>query len=114
MVLDNNAHVRGAGCSAVVTLVQDAGPKIVPYLGLVVRNFVFAFDKHRHWNTVILYDAISALADAAGTSIRNPTYVNILIPPLLKLFSRLKNGDKDLVPLLKVGHFCLWSRARAH
>ena len=100
MVLDNNKRVQEAGCSAVTTLGKDAGATIVPYLRLVLRNLSFAFDKYQGRNIVILYDTIGALANAVGASLQDPTYVDILMPPLLKHWSKL--DDDELVPLLKV------------
>ncbi|KAI0741049.1 ARM repeat-containing protein [Earliella scabrosa] len=101
MVLDNNKRVQEAGCSAFATLEEDAGPELVPYLEPVLRNLVFAFDKYQHKNMLILYDAVGTLADAVGTALQNPTYVEILMPPLLKRWSKLKDDDDDLVPLLE-------------
>ncbi|RPD57675.1 ARM repeat-containing protein [Lentinus tigrinus ALCF2SS1-7] len=101
MVLDNNKRVQEAGCSAFATLEEDAGPELAPYLEPVLRNLVFAFDKYQHKNMLILYDAVGTLADAVGTALQNPTYVEILMPPLLKRWSKLKDDDEDLVPLLE-------------
>ncbi|KAJ8473858.1 hypothetical protein ONZ51_g7600 [Trametes cubensis] len=101
MVLDNNKRVQEAGCSAFATLEEDAGPELAPYLEPVLRNLVFAFDKYQHKNMLILYDAVGTLADAVGTALQNPTYVEILMPPLLKRWSKLKDDDDDLIPLLE-------------
>ena len=102
MVLDNNKRVQEAGCSAFATLEEDAGPELVPYLEPVLKNLVFAFEKYQHKNMLILYDAVGTLADAVGPALQNPTYVDILMPPLLKRWDKLKNSDEDLVPLLEV------------
>ncbi|KAI0669611.1 ARM repeat-containing protein [Trametes maxima] len=101
MVLDNNKRVQEAGCSAFATLEEDAGPELAPYLEPVLKNLVFAFDKYQHKNMLILYDAVGTLADAVGTALQNPTYVEILMPPLLKRWSKLKDDDDDLIPLLE-------------
>lgn len=102
MVLDNNKRVQEAGCSAFATLEEDAGPELIPYLEPVLKNLVFAFDKYQHKNMLILYDAVGTLADAVGPALQNPAYVEILMPPLLKRWEKLKNSDEDLVPLLEV------------
>ena len=102
MVLDNNKRVQEAGCSAFATLEEDAGPELIPYLEPVLRNLVLAFDKYQHKNMLILYDAVGTLADAVGSALQSPTYVEILMPPLLKRWEKLKNSDEDLVPLLEV------------
>ncbi|CDO74714.1 hypothetical protein BN946_scf184847.g22 [Trametes cinnabarina] len=101
MVLDNNKRVQEAGCSAFATLEEDAGPELAPYLEPVLRNLVFAFEKYQHKNMLILYDAVGTLADAVGPALQNPAYVEILMPPLLKRWSKLKDDDEDLIPLLE-------------
>jgi transportin-1 len=102
MVLDNNKKVQEAGCSAFATLEEDAGPELAPYLEPVLRNLVFAFDKYQHKNMLILYDAVGTLADAVGRALSNPIFVDILMPPLTKRWSKLKDDDEDLIPLLEV------------
>ncbi|KAI0067569.1 ARM repeat-containing protein [Artomyces pyxidatus] len=101
MVLDNNKRVQEAGCSAFATLEEDAGPELAPYLEPVLRNLVFAFDKYQHKNMLILYDAVGTLADAVGSALQNPLYVEILMPPLNNKWSKLKDDDEDLIPLLE-------------
>ncbi|EEB92648.1 hypothetical protein MPER_08811 [Moniliophthora perniciosa FA553] len=101
MVLDNNKRVQEAGCSAFATLEEDAGPELVPYLEPVLRNLVFAFDKYQQKNMLILYDAVGTLADAVGRALSNPAYVEILMPPLTNRWSKLKDDDVDLIPLLE-------------
>lgn len=102
MVLDNNKRVQEAGCSAFATLEEDAASELVPYLEPVLKNLVFAFDKYQHKNMLILYDAVGTLADAVGSALQTPSYVEILMPPLLKRWEKLKSSDEDLVPLLEV------------
>lgn len=102
MVLDNNKRVQEAGCSAFATLEEDAGIELVPFLEPVLKNLVFAFEKYQHKNMLILYDAVGTLADAVGSALRDPGYVDILMPPLMKRWEKLKNEDEDLVPLLEV------------
>ncbi|KAI0649978.1 armadillo-type protein [Trametes meyenii] len=102
MVLVNNKRVQEAGCSAFTTLEEDAGPELAPYLEPVLRNLVFAFEKYQHKNMLILYDAVGTLADAVGSALQNPTFVEILMPPLLKRWSKLKDdSNDDLIPLLE-------------
>lgn len=101
MVLDNNKRVQEAGCSAFATFEEDAGHELVPFLEPVLRNLVFAFDKYQHKNMLILYDAVGTLADAVGPALQNPAFVDILMPPLTKRWSKLKDDDEDLIPLLE-------------
>jgi transportin-1 len=102
MVLDNNKRVQEAGCSAFATLEEDAGAELAQYLEPVLHNLVLAFDKYQHKNMLILYDAVGTLADSVGPALSNPHYVEILMPPLTRRWSKLKDDDEDLVPLLEV------------
>lgn len=102
MVLDNNKRVQEAGCSAFATFEEDAGQELIPYLEPVLRNLVYAFDKYQHKNMLILYDAMGTLADAVGSALQVPQFIEIFMPPLLKKWEKLKNSDEDLVPLLEV------------
>jgi transportin-1 len=102
MVLDNNKRVQEAGCSAFATFEEDAGPELIPYLEPVLRNLVFAFEKYQHKNMLILYDAVGTLADAVGPALQAPSYVEILMPSLTKRWSKIKDDDDDLIPLLEV------------
>lgn len=108
MVLDNNKRVQEAGCSAFATLEEDAGRELEPYLEPILRNLVFAFEKYQQKNLLILYDAVGTLADAVGNALENKTYIDILMPPLIERWGRLKDDDEDLIPLLEVRfHFTL-------
>ncbi|KAI6094627.1 armadillo-type protein [Pisolithus croceorrhizus] len=101
MVLDDNKRVQEAGCSAFATLEEDAGAELVPYLEPVLRNLVFAFQKYQHKNMLILYDAVGTLADSVGRALSNPTFVEILMPPLTGRWNKLQDDDDDLIPLLE-------------
>jgi transportin-1 len=101
MVLDNNKRVQEAGCSAFATLEEDAGEELVPYLEPVLRNLVMAFDKYQHKNMLILYDAAGTLADAVGRALATPQYVEIIMPPLTKRWSKFADDDEDIIPLLE-------------
>ncbi|KAF7293413.1 Importin beta-2 subunit [Mycena indigotica] len=101
MVLDNNKRVQEVGCSAFATLEEEAGMELAPYLEPVLQNLVIAFNKYQYKNMLILYNAVGTLADAVGRALQNPCYVDILMPPLTKRWSRLKDDDENLIPLLE-------------
>ncbi|KPV78588.1 uncharacterized protein RHOBADRAFT_10799 [Rhodotorula graminis WP1] len=101
MCLDNNKRVQEAGCSAFATLEEEAGPELEPFLGSILGNLVFAFNKYQQKNLLILYDAIGTLADAVGPALNHPPYIEILMPPLIQKWSTLNDSDPDLIPLLE-------------
>ncbi|BGO92978.1 hypothetical protein NBRC10512_004199 [Rhodotorula toruloides] len=101
MCLDNNKRVQEAGCSAFATLEEEAGPELEPFLGSILSNLVYAFNKYQQKNLLILYDAIGTLADAVGSSLNNQAYIDILMPPLIAKWGALGDQDPDLIPLLE-------------
>lgn len=105
MVVDGNKRVQEAGCSAFATLEEEAGAEIVPFLEPVLRNLTNAFEKYQQKNLLILYDALGTLADAVGSSLGQPLYLEILMPPLIKMWMKLADDDVGLVPLLEVRSF---------
>lgn len=101
MVLDNNKRVQEAGCSAFATLEEEAGPVLVPYLPPVLRTLVAAFDKYHRRNMLILYDAVGTLADSVGSALNEPSYIEVLMVPLIRRWQSLDDMDPDLIPLLE-------------
>lgn len=101
-VLDSNKRVQEAGCSAFATLEEEAGTELIPYLEPILRNLTHAFTKYQQKNLLILYDAIGTLADAVGSALGQPLYLQILMPPLIERWMKLGDQDQDLVPLLEV------------
>lgn len=103
---DRNKRVQEAGCSAFATLEEIAGAELVPYLSAILPVLVSAFDRYQQKNLLILYDAIGTLADAVGTSLNTPEFVNILMPPLIAKWQTVDDLDADIIPLLEVrAHF---------
>lgn len=108
-VLDHDKKVQEAACSAFATLEEDAEMVLVPYLGPILQNLIFAFNKYQAKNLLILYDAIGTLADSVGTALNDPAHVNILMPPLIEKWNQVGDDDKSLLPLLE----CLTSISQA-
>jgi len=108
-ILDRNKKVQEAACSAFATLEEEAQSELVPYLGPILQNLMFAFQKYQAKNLLILYDAIGTLADAVSHELGRPEYVAVLMPPLIKKWNELPDNDKNLFPLLE----CLTSVAQA-
>lgn len=106
MVLDGNKRVQEAGCSAFATLEEEAGIELQPYLEPILHNLTFAFNKYQQKNLLILYDALGTLADSVGSALGQPAYLDILMPPLIDRWMKLRDDDPDLIPLLEVSLSC--------
>ncbi|XP_047310116.1 transportin-1-like [Impatiens glandulifera] len=108
-MLDDNKRVQEAACSAFATLEEEAADELAPWLETILQHLMFAFGKYQRRNLRIVYDAIGTLADAVGVELNQPSYLNIMMPPLLAKWQHLSNSDKDLCPLLE----CFTSIAQA-
>ncbi|BGP12891.1 hypothetical protein JCM10213_005156 [Rhodosporidiobolus nylandii] len=101
MCLDNNKRVQEAGCSAFATLEEEAGTELEPFLGSILGNLVYAFQKYQQKNLLILYDAIGTLADAVQNALNNQAHIDVLMPPLIQKWQALSDTDPDIIPLLE-------------
>lgn len=108
-ILDNNKKVQEAACSAFATLAEGAGMQLVPFLDQILSSLVQAFDKYQHKNLLNLYDAVGTLAEAVKINLNQQKYIDLLMPPIIKKWNSLQDGDRDLFPLLE----CLSSIAVA-
>ncbi|MFH4974294.1 hypothetical protein AB6A40_001003 [Gnathostoma spinigerum] len=108
-ILDGNKRVQEAACSAFATLEEEANMELVPYLPEILTTLVEAFGRYQAKNLLILYDAIGTLADSVGSHLNQPTYVELLMRPLMTKWASLGDDDKELFPLLE----CLSSVANA-
>ncbi len=108
-VLDHNKKVHEAACSAFATLEEDAETKLVPYLGPILQNLMFAYGKYQAKNLLILYDAIGTLADSVGSDLNRPEHVAVLMPPLIAKWNVIADDDTSLFPMLE----CFTSIAQA-
>ncbi|KAK4746628.1 hypothetical protein SAY87_025665 [Trapa incisa] len=100
-VVDDNKRVQEAACSAFATLEEEAGDVLAPKLEVILQHLMIAYGKYQRRNLRIVYDAIGTLADAVGRKLNQPTYLNILMPPLFTKWQQLSDADKDLFPLLE-------------
>ncbi|GAB4850713.1 hypothetical protein Ancab_030013 [Ancistrocladus abbreviatus] len=108
-ILDTNKRVQEAACSAFATLEEDAAEELAPRLEIILQHLMCAFEKYQRRNLRIVYDAIGTLADAVGAELNQPSYLEVLMPPLIAKWQQFSNSDKDIFPLLE----CLTSIAQA-
>ncbi|XP_024377334.1 transportin-1 isoform X1 [Physcomitrium patens] len=108
-ILDPNKRVQEAACSAFATLGEEVAEDLAPRLEPILQHLMYAFGTYQRRNLRILYDAIGTLADAVGSELNNPKYLEILMPPLISKWQQVQDYDKDLFPLLE----CFTSIAQA-
>lgn len=108
-ILDSNKRVQEAACSAFATLEEEAAEDLAPRLEPILQHLMYAFGIYQRRNLRILYDAIGTLADAVGSELNDPKYLEILMHPLISKWQQLPDTDRDLFPLLE----CFTSIAQA-
>lgn len=99
--IDNNKRVQEAGCQALSVLSELAGPQIVPYTETLLHHFQQCFEKYQLGNLMALFECISTVVTAIGYTIRNPTYLRILVEPLLARWQSFDGHDRHVLPLLE-------------
>jgi transportin-1 len=108
-ILDKNKKVQEAACSAFATLEDAARERLLPFLKGILDSLMFAFNRYQAKNMLILYDAISTLAESVGDALNQQDYLAILMPPLFNKWNHITDDDRNLLPLLE----CLTSIAQA-
>eukprot|EP00743_Colponemidia_sp_Colp-15_P000375 GILK01000432.1.p1 GENE.GILK01000432.1~~GILK01000432.1.p1 ORF type:complete len:897 (+),score=156.57 GILK01000432.1:84-2774(+) len=100
-MLDDSKRVQQAACSAVSTLEEAAGNRITPYLNQILTTFHHAFQRYQAKSLIILYDAVGTMAEAVGQTLRDPAYVNLLLPSVLERWQQIADTDRNLCPLME-------------
>jgi len=100
-VVDRNKRVQEAACSAFATLEEEARIQLVPYLDGIVQTLVRAFQYYQAKNLLILYDAVGTLADAVGSELNVPKYVQALMVPLMDKFDKTADNDRSIIALFE-------------
>ena len=101
MALDNNKRVQEAGCSALAALEEVACDQLIPYLVPILQTVAIAFSKYQHKNLLILYDALSTLADVVGSALNHPDLVALFMPRLMEKWASVADDDVNLFPLFE-------------
>ncbi|OMJ20196.1 Transportin-1 [Smittium culicis] len=91
-MLDHNKKVQEAACSAFATLEEDAGSLLSPYIENILETIIYAFSKYQHKNLIILYDSIGTLAEAVGSDLANPKYIEALMPHLMSRLATISTN----------------------
>mmetsp|Transcript_4436 Transcript_4436/g.10966 ORF Transcript_4436/g.10966 Transcript_4436/m.10966 type:complete len:887 (-) Transcript_4436:203-2863(-) len=100
-VLDSNKKVQVAACSALATFEDEPAMNLRPFLEPIVSTFRHALGRYQAGNLASLYDAISSMAEAVKQSLREPQFMEVLLPPLIERFTGCKPEDHNLCPLLE-------------
>eukprot|EP01126_Amoeba_proteus_P021590 TRINITY_DN2196_c0_g1_i1.p1 TRINITY_DN2196_c0_g1~~TRINITY_DN2196_c0_g1_i1.p1 ORF type:complete len:792 (+),score=128.14 TRINITY_DN2196_c0_g1_i1:60-2435(+) len=97
---DKNKEVQKAACCGLAQISETAAREIIPYAETILKEFARAFPTFQRRNLFVLYDAIGAIAQSMGSSLNNPKYLSVLLPPLLSKWNQVSDDNSDLFPLL--------------
>ncbi|KAI8320666.1 ARM repeat-containing protein [Martensiomyces pterosporus] len=100
-MMDKNKRVQEAACSAFATVEEDAAQFMVPYIQPVLEALMRAFTQYQRKNLIILYDAVGTLAEAVGSELNQPQYIQMLMPQLLERWENVQTEDQHMFPLFE-------------
>lgn len=68
-----------------------------PHLGQILEVLVTAFSRYQAKNLLILFDAVSTLAEAVGNALAHPQIVEVLVPAVLAKWERFRDDERGLI-----------------
>jgi transportin-1 len=99
---DRNKRVQKSATSAIAQVIDTANKSdIMPYMESILKSFNIAFMTFQKDNMIVLYDAISTVAENLNENINEGNYKDLLLSPLLQKWQTLHDNDPDLFPLLE-------------
>lgn len=101
--LDKKKVVQESACSSLSDFIDAAEPELLTsFVEPLLHHFQAYFANYRRKNLLVLYDTIQTFVEKVGEDLKyNPTYVDLLLPPLIQKWQTLEDDDKDLWPLLE-------------
>ncbi|KAI9741752.1 MAG: hypothetical protein M1834_000138 [Cirrosporium novae-zelandiae] len=100
-MLDSNKRVQEAAASAFANLEEKADANLIPYIDLILQQFVRCFQTYKDRNMFILYDCVQTLAEHTGPHLQKPEFINLLMPALIERWNKLTDDSRELFPLLE-------------
>ena len=100
-MLDKNKRVQESAASAFANLEERAGKELTPYCSPIIQQFVQCFERFKDKNMFILYDCVQTLAEQVGPPLRSQELVELLMPAIIKRWSKVSDESQELFPLLE-------------
>ncbi len=100
-MLDKNKRVQESAASAFAGLEERAAKELTPYCLPIIQQFVQCFEQFKDKNMFILYDCVQTLAEQVGPPLRSQDLVDILMPAIIKRWSKVSDESQELFPLLE-------------
>lgn len=101
--LDKKKVVQESACSSLSDFIECSDPQLISqFVEPLLHHFQAYFANYRRKNMIVLYDTVQTFTEKVGEQLRyNPTYIDLLLPPLIQRWQELDDSDKDLWPLLE-------------
>ena len=100
-MLDKSKRVQESAASAFANLEERATKELTPYCAPIIRQFVLCFESYKDKNMFILYDCVQTLAEQVGPPLRRQDLVDLLMPAIIRRWSKISDESQELFPLLE-------------
>ena len=100
-MLDTSKRVQESAASAFANLEERAGKELTPYSAPIIQQFVQCFERYKDKNMFILYDCVQTLAEQVGPPLRRQDLIDLLMPAIIKRWSKISDQSQELFPLLE-------------
>lgn len=100
-MVDAKPKVQSAACSALCTVIEQAGDRIGPFCLPILQNVNLAFQHYGIKNSLLLCDTVGTLADAVGYDLARPQFSALYLPHLMKCFDAYEDTNMYLFPIME-------------
>lgn len=100
-MLDKSKRVQESAASAFANLEERASKELTPYCAPIIQQFVQCFERYKDKNMFILYDCVQTLAEQVGAPLRRQDLIDLLMPAIIKRWSKVSDQSQELFPLLE-------------
>lgn len=100
-MLDKSKRVQESAASAFANLEERASKGLTPYCAPIIQQFVQCFERYKDKNMFILYDCVQTLAEQVGPPLRRQDLIDLLMPAMIKRWSKISDQSQELFPLLE-------------
>lgn len=100
-MLDKSKRVQESAASAFANLEERATKELTPYCAPIIQQFVQCFERYKDKNMFILYDCVQTLAEQVGPPLRRQELIDLLMPAIIKRWSKISDQSQEIFPLLE-------------
>ena len=101
VMLDTKPKVQSASCSALCTIMEEAGDRTKLFARPLLINIDLAFGVYGVKNSLLLCDTIGTLADNMGVELGQPQFTALYLPHLMRLFNSYDDSSMNLFPIME-------------